>query len=170
MLLLLLIRGIGRWRLLPRLERDVHLLDAAQVRHAVCVEAAGEKRARGVAAREEVIRAAGAVGQGADADVVDCAVEGKVDGLCGVGAIVGFEFFVGEGNGAVLRDLVPRFDGNGGGDWGLAYKDVLPFPRARPPWVVAPGQARAAGGEVGERAAEEQDPAQYTQAIQHGEP
>lgn len=49
-----------------------------------------------------MIAAAGAVGRGADGDVVDGAVEGEVDGFGGVGAVVGEELGVGEGDGAGL--------------------------------------------------------------------
>jgi hypothetical protein len=52
---------------------------------------------------------------------------------------------------------------------GDAYKDVCPFARACPPGIVAPCQARAAGGQVREAAAEEQDAACHTQDVQHGE-
>jgi hypothetical protein len=41
--------------------RDVHLFDAAEVRGQVVLEAAGYEGARGVAAGEEVVGAAGAV-------------------------------------------------------------------------------------------------------------
>ena len=99
---LLVIRGVGRRWFLPRLERHVHLLHAAQIGHRVGVEAARQERARGIAPGEEVVRAAGSVRRRADADVVNGAIDGEVDGLGRVGAVVGFELVVGEVNGSVL--------------------------------------------------------------------
>lgn len=78
-----------------RVHGHVHLFYAAQIRDRVLGEAAGQKGARGVLSREEVVGAAGAVGGGRDGHVVDGAVEGEVDGLLGVGAVVEGEFGVG---------------------------------------------------------------------------
>lgn len=104
---ILLLRGAQR---LPRLglgpvlvrrrvlglgvDGHVHLLDAAQVRHRVVCETARQERARRVVAREEVVAPSRPVGGRRGGDVVDCAVEREVDGLCGVGAVVGEELGV----------------------------------------------------------------------------
>lgn len=53
--------------------------------------------------------------------------------------------------------------------WGRRYKKILPFSRAGPPWVVAPGEARSAGGQVGEGAAEEENPTRNAKDIENGE-
>lgn len=86
----------GRVGLFFRVDGHEHELHAAQVRVRVFGEAAREEGARGVAAREEVVASAGAVGLRGGADVVDCAVEGEVDGELWVGAVVGGELHVGE--------------------------------------------------------------------------
>ena len=85
-----------------RVDGDEHLLYAAQIGDAVFGETAGEEGARGVFAGEEVVGATGSVGRGRDGDVVDCAVEGEVDGLGGVAAVVVGEFGVREGDLALL--------------------------------------------------------------------
>lgn len=68
----------------------------------VGVETPGDVGARGVAPREFVVGAAGAVERAAGRDVVDVAGEGEIDGFVGVGAVVGGELGVGEGDGAGL--------------------------------------------------------------------
>jgi hypothetical protein len=81
--------------LLPGVDRDEHLLDAAEVGRRVFGEAAGEEGTRGIVACEEVVTATGPVGCGRDGNVVDCAVESEVDGAFGRGAVVGEELGVG---------------------------------------------------------------------------
>lgn len=52
-----------------------------------------------------------------DADVVDAAVDGEVDGQAGVGAIVGGELGVCEGDGAALEGCQGLFEGVGEGGY-----------------------------------------------------
>jgi len=49
-----------------------------------------------------VVGAARAVGLGGNGYVVDCAVEGEVDGFAGIGTVVKGEFGVGEDDFALL--------------------------------------------------------------------
>ena len=49
------------------------------------------------------------------------------------------------------------------------YAEVSELAGARPPGVVAPGEAGAAGGEPGEGAAEEEDASEYAQNIEDRE-
>ena len=83
-------------------EGQVHLLDAAHVGGAVVGEAARDVGARGVAAGKVVVGASRAVDAAAGGDVVDGAVDGEVDGLGVVGAVVGGEFFESEVEGTFL--------------------------------------------------------------------
>lgn len=85
-----------------RVDRHVDFLDAAHVGREIRVEAPADKGARGISAGEEVVRAAGAVRVSAGRDVVDGAVEGEVDWLFGVGAVVGQELFIREVDWAAL--------------------------------------------------------------------
>jgi hypothetical protein len=77
------------------IHRDVRPLGAAQVGRGVFGEAAGDESARRVLARKDMVAAAGPVDVPAGGDVVDCAVQGHVDGFVGVGAVVGEELGVG---------------------------------------------------------------------------
>jgi hypothetical protein len=74
---------------------DVHLLDAAHVGDRIFGKATGYEGAGCVFTREDVVGAAWAVGLRGDGDVVNRAVYGEVDGLSGVGAVVGEELGVG---------------------------------------------------------------------------
>lgn len=85
--------------------RHIHELYAAQIGRLVFPEAARDEGARGVAAGEEVVRTAGAVGLGGGGHVIDGAVEGEVDGLLRVRAVVGSELIVSEADAAVLFDI-----------------------------------------------------------------
>lgn len=88
--------------LLLVVDGDEHLLDAVQVRGQVLLEAARDEGAGGVAAREEVVAAAGPVHGAVGGDVEDGAVDGEVDGEGGVGAVVEGELLGGEVEGAAL--------------------------------------------------------------------
>lgn len=79
-----------------------HCFHAAEVWDRVFGETASQKGARGVAAGEDVVGAAGPVSSGGGRDIVDCAVEREVDGFCGVAAVVKCEFSVGEVDLALL--------------------------------------------------------------------
>ena len=68
----------------------------------VFLEAAREEGARGVAASEEVVRAAGPVGVAVGGDVVDCAVQCQVDGKSRIGAVVARELGISEVDGCFL--------------------------------------------------------------------
>ena len=79
----------GHLRIIPLIiNRDEHLLDAVQIRRQVLLEAARDEGARGVAAGEEVVIAAGAVHHSVCRDVEDGAVDGEVDREGGVRAVV----------------------------------------------------------------------------------
>ncbi len=93
-------------RRVRRVDRNKHLLNAAQVGRQVLLEAAGHEGARGVAASKEVVRAAGAVEVAAGGDVVDAAVQADVDWFGGVGAVEGGELGVGQANGPGLCRIV----------------------------------------------------------------
>ena len=77
-----------------------------------------QEGARGVAAREEVVAAAGPVGRGRGGYVVDCAVKGEIDWFGGVGAVEEGEFGVGEGDVAVLDNHRQCGLWDTGRDWG----------------------------------------------------
>jgi hypothetical protein len=84
------------------IHRDVRPLGAAQVGRRVLGEAARDEGARAVLAREDVVAAARPVDAAAGRDVVDGAIEGHVDGFVRVGAVVGEELGVGQGDGTLL--------------------------------------------------------------------
>ena len=71
------------------IEGQVHELDATHVRGAVLGEAAGDIGTRGVDARKHIVGAARTVDVASIADVVDGAVDGKVDWLLLVLSVVG---------------------------------------------------------------------------------
>jgi hypothetical protein len=85
-----------------RVYGHVHLLHAAHIRDRVFGETPRDECARSVLACEEVVRAAWSVRRRGDGDIVDCAVYSEEDGFSGVGAVVGCEFGVGEGEFALL--------------------------------------------------------------------
>lgn len=82
--------------------RNVRPLCATHVWRAVFGEAACDEAARSVFAGEDVVAAAWAVEAAACGHVVDCAVQREVDGLGLVGAVVGEELGVCEGDGSFL--------------------------------------------------------------------
>jgi hypothetical protein len=84
------------------IHRDVRPLGTAQVGRRVLSETARDECARRVLAREDVVAAFGPVDAAAGGDVVDGAIEGYVDGFVGVGAVVGEELGVGQGDGSLL--------------------------------------------------------------------
>jgi hypothetical protein len=99
-----LLDDLGRRVLLGLgVDGDEHLLDAAQVRDGVFGEAACQEGTCCVAPGEEVVAAAWAVGGGRARDIVDGAVDGEVDGLGWVAAVVGLELCVGEVDVTALR-------------------------------------------------------------------
>ena len=84
------------------IHRNVRPLGAAQVGRRVLGETARDECARRILACEDVVAATGPVDAAAGGDVVDGAVEGHVDGFVRVGAIVGEELGVCQGDGSLL--------------------------------------------------------------------
>lgn len=80
----------------------MHLLHPAHVGCAVLSETARNEAAGGIDAGKDVVGSAGTVDTRAGGDVVDGAIDGKVDGPAGVGAVVEGEFFGGYVPGPVL--------------------------------------------------------------------
>lgn len=77
------------------IKRQVHLFDPAHVGCAILSETAGNEAAGGIDAGKDVVGSAGTVDTRAGRDVVNGAINGKVDGAAGVGAVVEGEFFGG---------------------------------------------------------------------------
>lgn len=73
------------------INRHEHLLHTSQIRVPIFLKAVSDECAAGVFACEEVIAAAWSVVSSSGGDVVDGSVDGEVDGLGWVAAIVGFE-------------------------------------------------------------------------------
>jgi hypothetical protein len=67
---------------------EEHLLDAAHVGRAVVGEAACDVGTSGIAAGEVLVRATRSVDAAAVGDIVDCVVDGEVEWLLGVAAVV----------------------------------------------------------------------------------
>lgn len=84
------------------IDGDEHFLDAAQVGRQVLLEAAGDKGAGGILAREEAVVAARAVDERVGGDIEDGAVDGEVDRKGGIGAVVDGELVGGKEERALL--------------------------------------------------------------------
>lgn len=78
--------------------RHEHTLHATHIGIDVGVKAGSNEGPRCVGAAKEGVRTAWAVEVGAFGDVVDCAVDGQVDGFGGIGAVVVAELGVCEGD------------------------------------------------------------------------
>jgi hypothetical protein len=102
---LLLLRS-GRLVKARYIDRNVSPLSATQVGCRVLSETACNEATRGVFAREDVVATTSAIDPAAGGDVVDGAVERKVDRLVGVAAVVRGEFGVGQRNRSLLQVIV----------------------------------------------------------------
>lgn len=98
---------LGRGPLGVRLrivQRQEHVLYASHVGRAILSKAACDKSSSGVTACEVVVGASRAVDVAPEGDVEDGAVDGDVDGLGGVFAVVGSELLGGQVDGTLLLD------------------------------------------------------------------